>query len=96
MEKYKFEITLKDSFHNTEGIPQILCPICKFEYVHFCENGNALYKASDDSSAWRYGRGGALTIPMSCENGHEWDLVLGHHKGYSFVMIDNEREIKYL
>lgn len=53
-------------------IGQLLCPICKFEYVHY---GPVDIKAKDS----------VFTIPMSCENGHEWELHMNFHKGYTFI-----------
>lgn len=67
----------------------IVCPICGFDYVHFNE---PVYKKSGDESgvAWE-GRGDAIVIPMWCESEHEWDLVIGFHKGNTFIHNKNRR-----
>lgn len=62
----------------------IHCPVCQFEYVHF---EPATFQSSDDYSAWG-GRGGALRIPMWCENGHSWVLRFGAHKGYTYMAFE--------
>lgn len=67
---------------------KILCPMCGYNYVHF---GEPLYKCSGDKwgVAWR-GRGNAIKIPMYCEDDHKWDLVIGHHKGETFIYCESK------
>lgn len=61
------------------------CPICGFEYVHF---GKPTYKSGeDDYKAGWGGRGDLITIPMHCEDGCEWELSLGFHKGQVFPFL---------
>jgi hypothetical protein len=64
---------------------QAHCPICGDNYVHI---GDAETRHCDDYSAWQ-GRGAAIRIAMSCEQGHEWTLRLGFHKGGTFIAIEN-------
>lgn len=70
----------------TEGFEEVhgnavVCPICGFEYVHVDRSGV--------ESVDFYGKGGALLIPMYCENGHRWNLVIDQHKGWCFMTITN-------
>lgn len=57
----------------------LLCPVCGFDYTHlkgsYLVNGNDNYEAG-----WR-GRGDLQVIEMYCEEGHEFELCLGFHKG---------------
>lgn len=70
---------------------KILCPVCNFDYVHF---NRPEYNSSDDVSgkAWA-GRGDAVIIPMWCEDNHKWNLIIGHHKGSSFVYCELPKEV---
>ena len=61
----------------------IICPKCHGDYVH-------TERPTPDAS--NEFRGDAWRIPMWCEYGHEWELVIGHHKGQSFTRIENIRE----
>lgn len=71
-----------------DGKQLMLCPICKSENTHLEYSAKVTvaenYLVGD--------RGGGLTIPMWCESGHFWDLVLSHHKGTSFVTTTNFKE----
>lgn len=64
---------------------RILCPVCRFEYCHI---GEVTEQVSDNYEAWQ-GRGEAVRIHMSCENGHHWTLRLGFHKGHTFCAIED-------
>jgi hypothetical protein len=72
------------TFDNLDD-PQVLCPVCKDEYVHFSE---PTVTESDDYTAWE-GRGDALRIPMWCEQGHTWTVRYGFHKGFTFCKVEN-------
>lgn len=69
---------------------QIVCPVCKFNYVHFREAVNK--RGNDNYEAW-VGKGSSIEIPMFCEEGHNWVMVIGHHKGntYTFNKIIEEK-----
>jgi hypothetical protein len=61
---------------------KLFCPYCGFDYVHF---GKPTFNQSDSYTAWD-GMGNAIYIPMSCEGCPKlWDIVIGHHKGASFI-----------
>ena len=64
---------------------KVVCPVCGFGYVHFkkpvAKKGNDKYEAWD-------GKGDCIEIEMYCEEGHEWKVVLGAHKGNAFLFID--------
>jgi hypothetical protein len=68
-------------FGNDENL---VCPFCKFEYVHF---GTPRYiSGNDDYSAkeiYDIGvKGDVIVIPFYCEDGHNWVVILGEHKGH--------------
>jgi hypothetical protein len=71
------------------GDQQVLCPICNFEYVHF--EPPSYYNSQDRGYAWS-GRGDAIRIPCWCENGHQFWIVIGFHKGYSFIGYEPRKE----
>jgi len=66
---------------------QLFCPACRCEWVHF---EPPTFTASDNYEAWE-GRGNAITVPMWCEEGHSWTMVVGFHKGTSWVQCINPR-----
>jgi hypothetical protein len=72
---------------------KVNCPYCRGEedYVHF---GKVREQQSDDYTAWE-GRGDAIRIPMYCEDGHEWTLLFGFHKGFTFTRIESGVEKDY-
>jgi hypothetical protein len=63
---------------------QYVCPVCGFEYVHFGE-GLRMTDGEYNPANLLRGRGPELQIPMWCENGHEWVLAFGFHKGQMFT-----------
>lgn len=69
------------------------CPVCGFEMIHL--NEPSLID-SDDYTAWQ-GRGGAIRIPMWCENGCHAVIRFGMHKGgVWFSVEDAERSVSGL
>jgi hypothetical protein len=69
-----------------ENATQLKCPYCGFPYVHFEKPS---IKVTDDYDAWD-GRGSAITVPMWCENGHEFTMGIGFHKGFSYVFFEQK------
>mgnify|MGYP003474224453 FL=1 len=69
----------------------LACPICSFDYNYISkpifEDGADNYK----SSAPAY-RGHLVRIPFVCENGHNWEICFGFHKGNTFVFFRDPRE----
>ena len=78
-------------------LPKILCPYCKFNYVHI---GSVSYGPSEyapigvevTSKAMRWdhavpchGRGDRVYIEFWGECGHRFGLLIQHHKGETFV-----------
>jgi len=66
---------------------QLRCPVCGGEWVHIGDATN--YDGKDGYQArpvWD-GRGDAVCIPMWCENGDEWVVRYGFHKGNSYINI---------
>lgn len=60
------------------------CPICNFEYNHI---ESIKTQTSDDYSS-DFGdvfRGNATIIYMTCENGHDYRVVFGSHKGWLYL-----------
>jgi hypothetical protein len=70
----------------------IHCPVCGFEYVHVisCEH----LRGNDNNEAWT-GRGDAITIQMVGECEHGWKILVGLHKGQSFLQITDVFEVSY-
>ncbi len=69
---------------------QFVCPSCEFEYIHF--ETPTYIDGNDDGQAWG-GRGDAIKIPMWCENSHGWTLIVGFHKGGTFLKIEGIRNL---
>jgi hypothetical protein len=59
---------------------QLLCPVCKFEYVHHL-NISVVIDGKDEYAASKCVRGSVIAIPMYCEDGHNFVYCLGFHKG---------------
>jgi hypothetical protein len=59
---------------------QVHCPICGFEYVH---TGRPETISPEDSGT----RSGGLRLRFSCENGHEFAIDFGEHKGNTFARV---------
>ena len=60
------------------------CPICDFEYNHI---ENIETQESDDYST-EFGdifRGSATIMTMTCEEGHDYRIVFGNHKGWLYL-----------
>lgn len=60
----------------------ILCPECKYHYVHFCLP--YMVPGNDRGDAWD-GRGDLMVLPMWSECGSEWDICIGFDKGSSII-----------
>jgi hypothetical protein len=70
-------------FENNDGNwGNVLCPHCGFEFVHL--NHRAYSTLHDDNRQ-------ALHIPMYCESGHYWDVVLRERKGELQLTVENMR-----
>ena len=65
---------------------QVMCPVCRFEYVHMSQIIEHV-RGKDNYEAWE-GRGDLIRIPFNCEEGHSWDLCFGEHKGMTFAFLD--------
>ena len=62
------------------------CPICDCEFTHV---RNITNTTSDDYTAWD-GRGSAQRIFMYCEEGCQWVVRFGQHKGYTYFNVEDE------
>lgn len=67
------------------GESLILCPVCKDQYTHVGYRPEVNLPESYLDGH----RGGGITIPMSCEHGHHWDVIISHHKGNSYITTTN-------
>ena len=65
----------------------IKCPKCGSEYNHI---GKPILRESNDErgSAWE-GNGDAIVIPMECEQGCSWKLIIGFHKGNTYLVYED-------
>lgn len=71
------------------GCLTVHCPVCGGEYVGF---GVPSHAETDNYNVWK-GRGDAVKIPMHCETDlHLWVLVLGFHKGNTFLTFEDVTE----
>jgi hypothetical protein len=63
------------------------CPICKFEYNHIIGfeklNGGDGYKSGVEGI-----RGDVLVLYCECENGHEYKIMFGEHKGMVYLFAE--------
>lgn len=85
----QIEITNNPKNLNLEkGESLIICPVCKEEYTHFDYSP----KIDRPETYVSEHRGGGITIPMHCEEGHYWDLIISHHKGWSYITTDNFKQ----
>jgi hypothetical protein len=62
----------------------IHCPRCGFDYTHTTDTP-VTEDAKDNYEASWQGRGDLLRVPFLCENGHEFELCFGFHKGQTLV-----------
>jgi hypothetical protein len=69
-----------------EGGGEILCPACdarELAYVHLQE---PVYHA-DEFTCPTGERGAWIDVPMWCEQGHHFNLVLAFHEGCSYLHV---------
>lgn len=82
---------MKITYHTENFVDEwgdmLACPICKDHYVHF-EKPKYIFSRDEWRGAWD-GRGNAIKIKLNCENGHEWVLRLGHHKGQTYLNVED-------
>lgn len=68
---------------------KLLCPRCYFDYIHL---GQARTVSGEDNyKAW-YGRGDLVAIDAWCENGHEFQVCFGFHKGQTYAYVDKIKD----
>ncbi len=64
---------------------QLICPICGNDYV-YPDEGESEWVVTDGYSSPLGNRGSWIPIPMRCEVAeHSWRLVIGFHKGMTFM-----------
>jgi hypothetical protein len=68
---------------------QIQCPICEDNYVHI--DHPQYICGHDNGKAWA-GRGDAVKIPCYCESNHRFNLIIGFHKGNSYLTYEEIKE----
>ena len=78
----------KNIKYSNEPSPNLMaCPFCGFEYNHIIDfehfKGNDNYESGVDGI-----RGDSLILYCSCENGHEYKIIFGEHKGYVFLFAE--------
>ena len=69
----------------TEWGRMLKCPVCDCEFTHV---RNITDTDSDNYTAWD-GRGSAQRIVMWCEEGCEWVVRFGFHKGNTFFNVED-------
>lgn len=69
--------------------PSLTCPDCGEIHTHV----TALrHLPGQDRGAWE-GRGPAAEILMNCEQGHEWTITYGQHKGQTHVVTRSGHDV---
>lgn len=76
---------LQLDYNHNATYPMLRCPVegCGFEYVHVTEA--PVRPVMEEYSGVLGFRGDETSIPMECENGHTWRIVLAFHKGMTFL-----------
>lgn len=77
---------------------KLLCPVCKFEYVHIRQvavlQEDKLTVVANNCThvkdAKNSGRGSEVAITFSCENGHDFEYVLRFHEGCTSISLRSE------
>ena len=69
---------------NSDWGSKICCPFCGYSYTR--TGGPMESVGSGDYEAWS-GRGSADVLRFEGECGHTWMLVLGFHKGETFLTV---------
>lgn len=70
---------------------RLVCPVCGFDYTHI---DKAEHDQRGEYASWS-GRGDAVRIAMYCENGHEWVVRFGFHKGQTWMGIEEVMDKHY-
>jgi hypothetical protein len=70
---------------------QLQCPLCGNTWVHIELADAVCDETTDDYTSPGGTRGEWISIPAWCEADHEWDIVLGFHKGETFVDVTQRR-----
>jgi hypothetical protein len=73
---------------------QLQCPLCGNTWVHIELADAVCDETTDDYTSPGGTRGEWISIPAWCEADHEWDIVLGFHKGETFVDVTQRKDAK--
>lgn len=71
----------------SDGEKLMGCPVCGMQYVRFADAaviiaGNSCYQARPNV------RGNVICLPGQCEDGHQFTLCFGQHKGQTFMWTE--------
>jgi hypothetical protein len=66
---------------------ELLCPECEAREAAYVHWEPAVTHETDGYTSPTGERGSWLDVPMRCENGHHFHLVLAFHKGFTFVHL---------
>lgn len=69
------------------GMDKFLCPICSNDYVHH-EATAEIIPGNDNYEAHPHVRSAVIRIPFHCENGCRWQMMIGFHKGMTYVWCE--------
>ncbi len=78
---------LRQESHGDDDLT-ILCPTCDFDYVHH-KSETIVIDGEDAYKASKRVRGDVISVPMFCENGHEFQMNIGFHKGRTSIWVSN-------
>jgi hypothetical protein len=65
---------------------RLLCPVCRYSYQHVAATWQNIPGRDRYAAGWG-GRGDLLIVPMWCEQEHDWQILLGSHKGETFAFV---------
>jgi HNH endonuclease len=72
----------------------LACPVCGFEFNHVRDI--RVVKAHEAYGAGWFGRGDLFVISGYCEEGHDWEVCLGEHKGTVYVFARSPQPLARL
>lgn len=63
----------------------IRCPMCGIEYTRF---DGFKHKTGGRYEAFEHVRDDIVAVSFLCELNHSFDLILGHHKGMTYIWME--------
>jgi hypothetical protein len=82
----EYPLRLSEGYNTSPFPTQMLCPGCATDqpYVHW---DDPIVHHTDHYTCPTGERGSWIDIPMWCEEGHHFHLVVAFHKGFTFLRV---------